>query len=189
MQTWYQTKCKICCLRSLYKNIWPILTVKYCIRFSIYKSIIVHYSDVIMDAIASQITGVTIVYSTACSGADQRKHQSSASVAFVRGIHRWPVNSPHQSPVTRKMFLFHEVIMSRTIPTLTILTRVLPIWQSTPRTLLIRALPISPNGWFLKLQLCTNVLLSKHIVFCPRYWEVKFNEATSDSSWGLSMQM
>ena len=45
------------------------------------------------------------------SGADQRKHQSSASLAFVRGIHRWPVNSPHKGPVTRKMFPFDDVIM------------------------------------------------------------------------------
>ena len=45
------------------------------------------------------------------SGADQRKHQSSASLAFVRGIHRWPVNSPHKWPVTRKMFPFDDVIM------------------------------------------------------------------------------
>ena len=65
-----------------------------------------HYSDVIMNAMASQITGVSLVYSTVCSGADQRKHQSSASLAFVRGIHRWPVNSPHKGPVTRKMFPF-----------------------------------------------------------------------------------
>ena len=53
---------------------------------------------------ASQITGLAIVYSTIYSGADQRKHQSSASLAFVRGIHRWPVNSPHKGPVTRKWF-------------------------------------------------------------------------------------
>ena len=63
-----------------------------------------HYSDVIMNMMASQITIVSIVYSTVCSGADQRKHQSSASLAFVRGIHRWPVNSQHKWPVTRKMF-------------------------------------------------------------------------------------
>ena len=42
---------------------------------------------------ASHITGISIVYSTVCSGKDQRKHQSSASLAFVRGIHRWPVIS------------------------------------------------------------------------------------------------
>ena len=55
-----------------------------------------HYGDVIMGTIASQITSFAIVYSTVYSGADQRKHQSSASLAFVRGIHRIPVNSPHK---------------------------------------------------------------------------------------------
>ena len=48
-----------------------------------------HYSDVIMSAMASQITGVLIVYSTVCSSADQRKHQSSVSLVYVRGVHRW----------------------------------------------------------------------------------------------------
>ena len=46
-----------------------------------------HYNDVIMTTVASQITSLTIVYSIVYSGADQRKHQSSASLAFVRGIH------------------------------------------------------------------------------------------------------
>ena len=71
----------------------------------------VHYGDVIMGAIASQITSLTIVHSTVYSNADQRKHQSAASLAFVRGIHRGPVNSPHKWPVTRKMFPFDDVIM------------------------------------------------------------------------------
>ena len=70
-----------------------------------------HYDDVIMSAMASQITSLTFVYSSAYSGADQRKHQSSASLAFVRGIHRWPVNSPHKGPETWKMFPFNDVIM------------------------------------------------------------------------------
>ena len=70
-----------------------------------------HYSEVIMSTMASQITSLTIVYSTVYSGADQKKHQSSASLAFVRGIHRWPVNSRHKGPVTRKMFPFDDVIM------------------------------------------------------------------------------
>ena len=65
-----------------------------------------------MGAIASQITSLTIVYSAVCSGADERKHQSSASLAFVRGIHRWPVNSPHKWPVTQKVFPFDDVIMT-----------------------------------------------------------------------------
>ena len=71
-----------------------------------------HYSDVIMGTIASQITSLTVVYSTVYSDADQRKYQSSASLAFVWGIHRRPVNSPHKWPVTRKMFPFDDVIMA-----------------------------------------------------------------------------
>ena len=70
-----------------------------------------HYSDVIMGAMASQITSLIIVYLAVYSGADERKHQSSASLAFVQGIHRWPVNSPHKWPVTRKTFPFDDVIM------------------------------------------------------------------------------
>ena len=68
-----------------------------------------------MSVMASQITSLTIVYSTVYSGADQRKYQSSASLAFVRGIHRWPVNSPHEGPVTRKMFPFDDVIMKMSV--------------------------------------------------------------------------
>ena len=48
----------------------------------------IHYIDVIMTTMASQITSLTVVYSNVCSDADQRKHQSSASLVFVRGIHR-----------------------------------------------------------------------------------------------------
>ena len=70
-----------------------------------------HYCDVIMTAIESQITSLTIVYSSVYSGSDERKHQSSASLAFVREIHRWPVNSPHKGSVTRKMFPFDDVVM------------------------------------------------------------------------------
>ena len=72
---------------------------------------VTHYGDVIMDTMASRITSITIVYSTLYSGADQRQHQSSASLAFVQGIHREPVNSLNKWPVTRKMFPFDDVIM------------------------------------------------------------------------------
>ena len=65
-----------------------------------------------MGAIASEITSLTIVNSIVYSDADQRKHQSSASLAFVRGIHRRPGNSPHKWPVTRKMLPFDDVIMN-----------------------------------------------------------------------------
>ena len=71
------------------------------------------YDDVIMTTMSSKITSLTIVYSTVYSGADQRKHQSSASLAYVRGIHRGPVNSPHKWPVKRKMFPFDDVIMAQ----------------------------------------------------------------------------
>ena len=78
-----------------------------------------HYSDVIMSAMASQITGISIVFSTICSGSDQRKQQSLASLDIVRGVHRWQVDfpsqdrwiSPHKGPVTRKMLPFDDVIM------------------------------------------------------------------------------
>ena len=70
-----------------------------------------HYGDVIMGAMASQITCPMIVYSAFYSGADQRKHHSSAPLAFVRGIHRWQVNSPYKGPVTRRVFPFDDVIM------------------------------------------------------------------------------
>ena len=71
------------------------------------------YCDVIMNVMASHITSVSIVCSTVCSGADQRKHQSSVPLASVRGIHRWPVNCPHKGPVTRKIFPFDDVIMCK----------------------------------------------------------------------------
>ena len=63
------------------------------------------------EPMVSQITHLTIVYSTVYSGADQRKHQSSVTLSFVRGINRWPVNPPHKGPVTQKMFPFNDVIM------------------------------------------------------------------------------
>ena len=65
-------------------------------------TIIYHYTDGIMGTMASQINSLKIVYSAVYSDADQRKHQISASLAFVRGIHRWPVNSSHKVPLTRK---------------------------------------------------------------------------------------
>ena len=80
-------------------------------RVKFYTTASNHYSDIIMGVMASQITSLTIVYSTIYSGTDQRKHQSSASMAFVWGIHRWLVNSLHKWPVMRKMFPFEDFIM------------------------------------------------------------------------------
>ena len=75
----------------------------------------IHHSGIITGAMASQITSLTIVYSIVYSGADQRKYQSSAWLVFVRGIHRGPVNSPHNGPVTRKTFPFDNDIMMHTV--------------------------------------------------------------------------
>ena len=76
-----------------------------------YRGQVLHYNDVIMSATASQMTGVTTIYLIVCWGDDQRKHQSSASLAFMWGIHLWPVISPHERPVTRKVIPFDDVIM------------------------------------------------------------------------------
>ena len=89
----------------------------------------VHYDDVIMSGMASQITSVSIVCSTVGSGEDQRKHQSSASLAFVRGIHWWPVNSPHKGPVTRKLSPFDDVIMLSLCSTWVPMTTKSLLWQ------------------------------------------------------------
>ena len=72
-------------------------SVATCVRNN---DVMLHYDDVIMGTVASQITSLTIVYSTVYSDTDQRKHQSSASLAFVWGIHRGPVNSPHKWPAS-----------------------------------------------------------------------------------------
>ena len=77
-----------------------------------------------MSEMASQI-----VNSTVYSGADQRKHQSSTSLAFVQGIHRWPVNSPHKGPVTRKMFPFDDVIMSESTQYHTFPYELFKVWR------------------------------------------------------------
>ena len=86
--------------------------VRTCQRTHLYPA--PHGSDVIMSVMASQITGVSIVHSIVCWGADQRNLQSSTSKVFVRGLHQSPVNPPHRGPVTRKMFPFDDVIMELT---------------------------------------------------------------------------
>ena len=103
------------------------------------------YGDVIMVAIASQITSLTIVYSTVYSDVDQRK--SSASLAFARGIHRGPVNSPHKWPVTRKMFPFDDVIM------ITRLSYDVSCMSTVPLLTVINSSPLVPH-------ICTSELSS-----------------------------
>ena len=94
---------------------WLKLSTKKCICAIListaYIKYVHHYSDVIMGTMASQITGVSRFSSTVCSWTDQRKHQSSASLSSVRGIHRWPMDSSHKGPVTQKMFPVDNVSM------------------------------------------------------------------------------
>ena len=72
----------------------------------------VHYSDAIMGAMASHTTGVSIIYSIIFSGVDQRKYQTSASLAYVRETHWWPTEFPQKGLATQKMLPFDDVIMS-----------------------------------------------------------------------------
>ena len=93
--------------RGHYDVIVMITLILYCTHLFV---CILYYSDVIMSVMGSQITIVSSVYSTVCSGVDQRNHQSSASLAFVKGINR--ENSLHKGPVTQKIFPFDDVIIS-----------------------------------------------------------------------------
>ena len=97
--------------KKSFRNFAAFGNVIYEMLLMLFRPQSVHYSDATMGAMASQIINVSIAYSTFCSCADKRKQQSSASLAFVRGTHRGPVNSPHKWSVTRKMFPFNDVVM------------------------------------------------------------------------------
>ena len=86
-----------------------------CIIHFFVAKLCIHYCDVIMGAMASQLTSLTIVYATVYPDAYQRKHQSSASLAFVRRIHRWPLNSPRLL-FDFKMTSWHENYFCITVP-------------------------------------------------------------------------
>ena len=82
------------------QDIWVFISDEIFISFDrCFLIFIEHYSYVTISVMASQITGIWTVRSVLCSGAHQRKHQSSASLAFVRGIHQCPVDSPQNSNV------------------------------------------------------------------------------------------
>ena len=102
-----------------------------------------HYCDVIMGVMASHQPHHRLL-----NHLFRRisKHQSSVSLAFVRGIHRWPVNSPHKWPVTRKMFPFDDVIMPRLASK----------WRNCKPCM------------FLILKIIAEYLISEQTYFCPR---------------------
>ena len=108
IEHWIRTQYHFTRLPSNDTNIRFVIHDNYLIFFNIK-----HQNEVIMGAMASQITSVSIVYSTVYSGVNERKHQSSASLSFVRGIHWWRVNSPHKGSVMRKYY--HLMMSSWTI--------------------------------------------------------------------------
>ena len=131
-----------------------------------------------MTATASQITSLTIVYLIVYSGTDKRKHQSSASLAFVRGIHRGPVNSPHKGPVTRKMFPFDDVI----IPTSHYASAIFRPWGHEA-TIMFR--PGNHQGWtvlhnsFLLFGLIESTISNQYFIngplaCCPGFMAINF---------------
>ena len=109
---------------------------------------------------ASQITSLTIVYSTVYSGADQETRQSPASLAFVWGIHRWPVNSPHKGPVTRKMFPFDDA--SCQVP-LVVKQRNAPRWSNWTSLL------TTPSRNDKKNDLIHCTIITQSIVFTKKH--------------------
>ena len=129
-----------------------------------------HYSDVIMGTIASQITSRTIVYSTVYSDADQRKHHSSASLAFVWGIHRGPVNSPHKWSVTRKIFPFDDVIMSTMSLPDTVITS--PIWMENITIFMVVMYTSSIIVYLWMIQIAsTSISSGVNDIMYPLHWD------------------
>ena len=81
-------------------------TAEKSVNFQSYIKTLIHNGDVIMSTMPSQIISVSIICSTVCSGADQRKHQSFSSLAFVRGIHRWPEITARRASNAENVFIW-----------------------------------------------------------------------------------
>ena len=124
-----------------------------------------------MGTIASQITGVSSVYSTVCLGADQRENQSSALLAFVWGIHRWPVDSPHKGQVTRK-FPFGDVNMWDRLHRRNREILQFPLWWRKTATQLFSHVYMSYIciyvQWILEYQITIEVMfICRHNIVVP----------------------
>ena len=127
----------------------------------------IQYNDAIMSAMASQITSLTIVYSTVYLGTDQRKHQSSASLAFVWGINWWPVNSPYEGPVTQKIFPLDDVIMLAAIITwLRMATQPSPIWYIDKSAW--KGIPPAPGSVMMtsRHRNAFHIIGAQYLLFC-----------------------
>ena len=132
-------------------------------QFQYHQIFLIHYDCVIMSPIASQITSPTTVYSTGYSRADQRKHQRSASLAFVWGIHRRLVNSPHKWPVTRKMFPFDDVIMISTYKAHFLEHDGVSTMQHKPKY----------SMYISAVDVCYVIWPTLHEVSCQNYWAMR----------------
>ena len=134
-----------------------LLTIRW---HSLLKLSPLHYNDVIMGAMTSQITNLRSVCLTGYSGAD-KKNQNSASLPFVWEIHRCPVNFPHKGPVTRKMFPFDDVIMTRLLRVYPACTMPWPLlawrpneaWYEQSQNWLRRSLGTKLTFWVLRFPL------------------------------------
>ena len=111
-----------------------------------------HYGDVIKVAIASQITSLTIVYSIVYSDADQRKHQSAASLAFVRGITAQMASSAENV----SMWWRHHGLNLQAHPCAKVIA-LFHIWQNFPI--------FHFSNFLQKWEFKTEVLVSIHLRF------------------------
>ena len=115
------------------------------------------------------ITSLTIAYSTVYPDADQRKYESTASHAFVRGIHRWPVNSSNKWPVTRRRFPFDDVIMVRSIRIIRSFLRKLHFYNAyTALASLIHCINLQVN-----YDNLANELLWRYVIYSVIVWFAK----------------
>ena len=112
-----------------------------------------------MSAMASQITSISIVCSIVGSGLDQRKHQSSPSLAFVWGIHWWPLNSPHKRPVTRKMLPFDVWDTSHNLIFRWVTPKPSPIHtiSHSHNAVMLETHVVVFLSWFHDRELCVNI--------------------------------
>ena len=127
-----------------------------------------------MGTIASQITSLTMVFSTVYLDTDRRKHQCSASLAIVRGIHWRPVISPHKWPVTRKMLPLDDIIMNcRSFPIIKLYALYLTIHDEWIRGKTCNSTPIS-RSWKWRIIRYLTIYLATETHLTPWSWQTKW---------------